>query len=358
MHRCPATTGRRGLHADADPSPPCRSRVHHDVICVSFGSDDSVWGEIVKALVTGAAGFVGSHLVERLLDSEWTVVGVDSFAPTYETVRRRSVVEQLARDHSFDFIQGDINGIDLRPLIEETDVVFHLAARPGVRASWTDFEVVSAVNVLGTQRVLDAIAAHPTTRLVFASSSSVYGPAPQYPTPEEAPLSPISPYGVTKAACEALIGAYVSQVGLTAVSLRYFTVYGPRQRSDMAFTRWIRMAMRKEPLPIFGDGSAVRDFTYVADAVEATLIAATCDAVGHEIFNVAGGSPASVSQVIDLLEELLGMPIHVDHQPRALGDPVRTGGDATRLIRHTGWQPEWDLSRGLSRQIDWLRSAS
>jgi len=310
----------------------------------------------VRAIVTGCAGFIGSHLTEKLLGTGWSVLGIDCFSPTYDTSRRRSFVDALAEEPEFEFVEGNINEIDLRPHVGDSDVVFHLAARPGVRASWTDFAKASDANILATQRVLNAVVSHPKTRVVFASSSSVYGASQKFPTTENSPLAPISPYGVTKAACEALVHAYVSQFHLNVVTLRYFTVFGPRQRSDMAFTKWIRAGLRSDPLPLFGDGSAVRDFTYVADVVDATVAVAICDTEGHEILNVAGGSPAPISEVLSLLERLLGVSVEVKHLPQAAGDPSRTGGNTTKLERLTGWEPAWGLADGLRAQIDWLRS--
>lgn len=308
----------------------------------------------MRAVVTGCAGFIGSHLTERLLADGVSVTGIDGFAPTYDTSRRRAFVERLGTAAGFEFVEGNILEVDMRPFVATADAVFHLAARPGVRASWTDFASVTATNVLGTQRVLDAMV-DSAARLVFASSSSVYGACDIFPTPEDAPLSPISPYGVTKAACEALIGAYSSQFGVPAVSLRYFTVYGPRQRSDMAFHRWIAACLRGEPLPLFGDGSAVRDFTYVEDAVAATVQAANVTQKGHVILNVAGGSAVSVAEVLQRLETTLGRPIDIDRSSRAKGDPDRTQGDTTRARELLGWRPRHDLEEGLERQVAWQR---
>jgi len=310
----------------------------------------------MRAVVTGCSGFIGSHLTERLLASGWSVLGLDSFAPTYDTTRRRRFAEGLANSLGFEFIEGSINEIDLRPHLDGADVVFHLAARPGVRASWADFAVASEANILATQRVLDSLTHHPETRLVFASSSSVYGLAAGFPTREDVALSPISPYGVTKAACEALVTAYSSQSGITAASLRYFTVYGPRQRSDMAFTKWITAALSGDPIYVYGDGSAIRDFTYVADVVAATIAVAQSDLSGHEVFNVAGGSPANLTETIDLIGELVERDIAIEYVGRAKGDPHQTGGETTRLRDRTGWAATWSLRDGLAAQVDWVRS--
>ena len=311
----------------------------------------------MRALITGCAGFIGSHLTERLLNEGWSVLGVDAFVPTYGTGRRRSWVSEMPFSPHFEFIEADILDLDLAPHLDGCDVVFHLAAKPGVRASWADFNRVAQANIVATQRVLDAVSRSPSTRLVFASSSSVYGDSETYPTTEEQRLAPISPYGVSKASGESLISAYVSQSEVEAVSLRYFTVYGPRQRSDMAFTIWMTRALRSQALPIFGDGNAVRDFTFVSDVVNATIAAATCQVSGHEVFNVAGGSPATVNEVVEMIEELLGESVVRNHTERAKGDPRRTGGDTERLERATGWKPEWTLRDGLAAQLEWLRSA-
>ena len=308
-----------------------------------------------RAVVTGCAGFIGSHLTERLLSMGWSVIGIDCLSPTYDTTRRRRVLDEISADRDFEFIEGDIVQIDPRPLLEGADVVFHLAARPGVRASWSDFRHAADANILATQRLLDALADRPGIRLVFASSSSVYGSAESFPTYEDTPLAPISPYGVTKAACEALVGAYAAQTGLDVASLRYFTVYGPRQRSDMAFTKWISHALRSEPLPVYGDGSTIRDFTYVDDVVNATIACASCELDGHEVFNVAGGSPETLTDVLEILAELVDTRIKVEYMDRERGDPDRTGGDTTKIHDATGWQPTWTVAEGLAAQVSWLR---
>jgi UDP-glucuronate 4-epimerase len=312
----------------------------------------------MRAVVTGSAGFIGSHLCERLLDQGWQVSGVDSFAATYDTLGRRHRASQLTVHPGYEFIEGDLNSVDFSHLVSEADVVFHLAARPGVRASWRDFAQASNANILATQKVLAAIAEHPSTRLVFSSSSSVYGQVDELPVREDRLLAPISPYGVTKASCEALLTAYTSQYEISAVSLRYFTVYGPRQRSDMAFTRWIRAVLLGEPIRIFGDGKAIRDFTYVGDVVSATVQAGMEHFPGHRIYNVAGGSPVTLEDVLSMLEELTGRTMEVIYEDRALGDPDRTGGDTTLIRGDLGWHPEWSLRDGLTAHVEWVRDSS
>ena len=308
----------------------------------------------MRAVVTGAAGFIGSHLCERLLNDGWTVSGIDAFAPTYDAIGRRARVDRLAPHPGYEFVEGDLNLVEMSHMVSEADVVFHLAARPGVRASWRDFAQASNANILATQRVLEAIAEHPSTRLVFSSSSSVYGQVDEIPVGENRPLAPISPYGVTKASCEALVTAYSSQYEISAVSLRYFTVYGPRQRSDMAFTKWIRAAFLNEPIRVFGDGKAIRDFTYVEDVVEATVLAAGEGVTGHRIYNVAGGSPVNVNDVFEHLGELTRKELDIRHEEPALGDPDRTGGDTTRIEHDLGWHARWPLRDGLASQVQWF----
>lgn len=308
--------------------------------------------------MTGSAGFIGSHLCERLVEQGWQVSGIDSFAATYDTVGRRSQASSLTMHPGYEFIEGDLNAVELSHLVSEADVLFHLAARPGVRASWRDFAQASNANILATQRVLAAISEHPSTRLVFASSSSVYGQADDYPVHENRQLTPISPYGVTKAACEALLTAYASQYNISATSLRYFTVYGPRQRSDMAFTRWIRAALLGEPIRVFGDGKAIRDFTYVDDVVGATLLAGQDWGSGHRVYNVAGGNPVNLNDVLEMIEELTGRSIDIVHEARSVGDPERTGGDTASIRADLGWQPRWSLRDGLAAHIAWVRSTT
>ena len=308
----------------------------------------------MRALVTGAAGFIGSHLTERLLAESNAVVAVDSFSPTYDTGVRREVLEGIRSGSSLQVIEGDLLEMELTELMGDVDVVFHLAARPGVRASWEDFDEFSRSNVQATKRLLAALArVHHQPVLVYASSSSVYGDAGVHPTREDTPLKPISPYGVTKAAAEHLVQAYVSQSSIHGVILRYFTVYGPRQRPDMAFHRWIRAALTGAEIPLYGDGSAVRDFTYVDDVVEATI-----QAMGLEpgsVANVAGGSPAALREVLDVISRLTNEELRISHEGRQRGDPKRTGGDTSFLSSKTSWVPMTSLQEGIKAEIAWMR---
>lgn len=308
----------------------------------------------MKALVTGAAGFIGSHLTGRLLSDGHSVVAVDCFAPTYDTSMRRDALEELRVRNHLQVIEGDLLEMELTEMISEVDAVFHLAARPGVRASWEDFDEFSRTNVQVTKRLLAALArAKHQPVFVFASSSSVYGNTSRYPTPEDTPLNPISPYGVTKAAAEHLVRAYVSQFGVKAVMLRYFTVYGPRQRPDMAFHRWIRAALTGDEILLYGDGSAVRDFTYVDDVVDATVQA--LDLETGSVANVAGGSPVILTDVVDEIALLAGRKLAIRYEGRQKGDPMRTGGDTSFLRSETSWRATTDLSQGLRDQFDWMK---
>ena len=308
------------------------------------------------SLVTGAAGFIGSHLCERLLQAGHRVVGLDAFTDYYPRAVKEANLATLRTRPDFRFLEVDLARADLAPVVAEADFIFHQAGQPGVRASWgKEFDVYVEDNILATQRLLEA--ARGSTRLqrlVFASSSSVYGEARDLPLREESPTRPYSPYGVTKLAAEHLCALYHSNHGLPTVALRYFTVYGPRQRPDMGFHKFIRAALSDRPIVLYGDGEQTRDFTYVADAVEANWLALAPRAVG-EVFNVGGGSRCSVNQVLASLEEILGRPIRRDHRPTQPGDVRHTWADTTRAREVLGFSPRVSLQEGLARQVAWLR---
>jgi nucleoside-diphosphate-sugar epimerase len=295
-------------------------------------------------VVTGAAGFVGSHLVEALLARGDEVRAVDAFTDYYD----RALKEENAR--VFDVVELDLADVPLD--LDGVDGVFHLAAQPGVRASFDRFDLYVRHNLVATQRVFEA-AAGAGVRVLFASSSSIYGDAERYPTPEDAPPEPISPYGVTKLACEHLAGAY-ARLGLDAVALRYFTVYGPRQRPDMAATRLVSALAAGTPFELFGDGSASRSFTYVADAVDATVRAMESAPTGA-VYNVGGGEEATMRQVVDVLERVSGRTLDLRTGPSAPGDVRRTSADVTRIGRDLGWAPTTHLEDGLRAQWEWAR---
>jgi UDP-glucuronate 4-epimerase len=305
---------------------------------------------VSRYLVTGCAGFIGSHLVERLLARGDAVIGVDAFTDYYARERKEANLAGVREHPAFSFTELDLADGALEPLVAEVDGVFHLAAQPGVRGSWGDtFAVYVRDNVYATQRLFEAAAAA-QRRVVMASSSSVYGNAEAYPTSEAAVPRPVSPYGVTKLTCESLARTYYETLGLEVVSLRYFTVYGPRQRPDMAFSRIVSALLRDEPFTLFGTGEQSRDFTYVDDAVEATL-AAMGAGPGSRVYNVGGGSETTLARVVEICERLAGRRLDVRREPAAVGDVRRTSADTSLLRSELGWTPATPLEEGLSAQL-------
>jgi UDP-glucuronate 4-epimerase len=312
----------------------------------------------VRVLVTGAAGFVGSHLVEMLLEGDHEVVGVDSFSEYYSVARKRANLAAIPEGSSFTLVEGDLNELDLDRLVEGVGVVYHLAGQPGVRASWgAEFDIYLAQNVLSTQKLLEAARTAPIEKFVLASSSSVYGQAERFPTRESDRPRPVSPYGVTKLAAEHLCHLYHQAFGVPVVMLRYFTIFGPRQRPDMAFSRFIAAALAERPLTVIGDGMQSRDFTYVADAAAAT-IAAGDRGVSGRVYNIAGGCQATVLDVVAMLEQILGRPLARDHLEPVPGDPRKTGADTTAANEDLGYRPSTGLEDGLSRQVTGMRSSA
>lgn len=304
--------------------------------------------------MTGAAGFIGSSIAAELLDQGEEVIGVDSFTDYYEASLKEANVARLESD-SFHLVRADLNEVDLASLLDGTDVVFHQAGQPGVRKSWgRDFVDYTDANIRATQALLEAAKEVGNVgRIVYASSSSVYGDAERYPTRVDDVPRPVSPYGVTKLAAEHLCSLYAKNFEVPTVSLRYFTVYGPRQRPDMAFTRFIKAALVGDQITIYGNGEQVRDFTYIDDIVAANLAAATADVAPGRVFNVAGGSNASVNEVLSIIESGVVRPIDVSYQTSVPGDVLKTGGEVEDTIRDLGWQPRISLRDGLSRHIDW-----
>jgi nucleoside-diphosphate-sugar epimerase len=306
------------------------------------------------ALVTGAAGFIGSHLVERLLSEGVTVTGVDCFTDTYDAALKRANLTRAASHAAFRLLELDLARADLKAL-PDAAVVFHLAAQPGVRTSWgADFPVYLERNVLATQRLLERFRHAPPGRFVYSSSSSVYGDAERYPTAESVLPRPFSPYGMTKLAGEHLVLLYGRNFGLPVVALRYFTVYGPRQRPDMAFTRFCRAMLAGEPITVFGDGRQSRDFTFVADAVEANWRAWRQPRAAG-VYNVGGGGQVEVVEAIAIIERALGLRAVVRFEPRPPGDPVRTCADWSRLQGDLEFHPRVGIEEGLAAQAAWAR---
>ena len=307
-------------------------------------------------LVTGAAGFIGSHLSERLLRDGYRVIGVDCFTDYYPRTRKESNLVALRQNPDFTFIEADLGKMDLPALLEGVAYVFHQAAQAGVRASWgQSFAIYTDLNILTTQKLLEAARdAAALKKFVYASSSSVYGDNSELPLRESSALQPVSPYGVTKLAAEYLARLYASNFGVPTVSLRYFTVYGPRQRPDMAFHKFLRAVYAGQPIEVYGDGEQTRDFTYVDDAVQANILAMTHGAPGS-YFNIGGGSRVTVRQCLEILERVTGRPVSVTHREPQHGDVRHTWADTTAAHTILGFQPRVALPEGLAAEDQWYR---
>ncbi len=305
-----------------------------------------------RFVVTGCAGFIGSHLTEALLNGGHDVVGIDSFTDFYPRALKQQNLGSAQRNRRFSLIDEDLVDATLEAAMWRADGVFHLAAQPGVRDSWGEsFAIYARDNLIATQRVFEAAAAL-GVRVVFSSSSSVYGDAQTYPTPEDASPRPVSPYGVTKLGCEQLADAYTVAAGLDVVCLRYFSVYGPRQRPDMAFARIVDRLLDGRSFPLLGSGAQVRDFTYVGDIVRANL-AAMDRAPAGAVYNVGGGTPTSLADAIALCELLTGHALVCDKRPPSAGDAARTLADTSRIRSEIGWRPQSSLADGLAAQVSW-----
>jgi nucleoside-diphosphate-sugar epimerase len=312
----------------------------------------------MRALVTGAAGFVGSHLVDALLARSDTVRALDCFTPYYGRDVKEVNLADARTNARFELVEADMRTCDIATLLDGIDVVFHQAAQAGVRLSWSDgFADYVGHNVLATQRLLEAVhAARPSIRMVYASSSSVYGNQPRYPTREDDLPKPYSPYGVTKLAAEHLCGLYAENWHVRTVSLRYFTVFGPRQRPDMSIHRLCEAARRGDVFPRFGDGTQVREFTYIDDIVRGNLAAVGADIAPGTVLNLGGGAEITLNELIGLVGELAGAPVKIDEQPAQPGDAFRNGGAIDRARTLLGWEPAVSLRDGLMAQLAWHRS--
>lgn len=315
-----------------------------------------------RILVTGVAGFIGSHLAERLLDLSHEVIGLDSFTTYYARERKLRNIAPLAERTGFRLIEADLLEIEGWTALDGVDNVVHLAAEPGVRASWgSNFSVYLRRNVEATQRLLEQVAQAGVGRFVLASSSSVYGSADGRPATEDTQRRPASPYAISKLAAEELVSLYVREYGLAATALRYFTVYGPRQRPEMALSRFISAALDGEPLQVFGDGTQEREMTFVSDVVEATVSALEGAARSgvYDVYNIGGGARATVNELVDSVEQALDTNVEVRYLPAARGDARSTWADCSRAGRDLGYEPRVGLEAGVAAQVDWtLRPGS
>ena len=310
----------------------------------------------MKALVTGGAGFIGSHLSERLLAQGAAVTGVDCFTDYYPREIKERNLSGLRAAPKYTFVEADLNDASLEDLLDGVTHVFHLAAQAGVRKSWgRDFRTYTTLNVDATQRLLEACVGRPIARVVYASSSSVYGDAVAIPMREDAMVQPVSPYGVTKLAAEHLCHLYYVNHGVPTVSLRYFTVYGPRQRPDMGFHRFFSAVLDGRPLMQYGDGLQTRDFTFVADAAAATAAAAVQGEPGG-VYNIGGGSRVSLRDVFEMIARVSGRAVAIEQHPPQKGDMRDTYADTSRARADLGFRPSVDLEAGLAAMFRWMES--
>lgn len=310
----------------------------------------------MKFLVTGAAGFIGSRLCEKLLEQGHAVLGIDCFTDYYARSLKDANLKNLLGQNGFTLIKADLMTLDSGELLDDIDVAVHLAAQAGVRRSWGDnFFIYTHNNVLTTQRLLEAAKESGLKRFVYASSSSVYGDTQDLPMCETSVCWPVSPYGVSKLAAEHLCTLYYKNFGVDTVSLRYFTVYGPRQRPDMAFHRFIRALIEGDTIRLFGDGEQSRDFTFVDDIVTATISAATTPDAAGQVFNIGGGSRVTVNQAIAMLEEIIGEDAKVERLDVAKGDVRDTEADCSKARDIMGYHPRTNIIQGLATETDWVR---
>lgn len=310
------------------------------------------------ALITGVAGFIGSTLARRLVNDGMDVRGIDSFTDYYDLDLKKRNLASIPKNR-FEFVHGDLNTLDLAELLDGVEFVFHQAGQPGVRKSWgSEFDLYALDNVQATQRLLEAVKTDGSRikKLVYASSSSVYGNAQRYPTVETDMPRPLSPYGVTKLAAEHLCSLYGENFGIPTVSLRYFTVYGPGQRPDMAFTRFFRAVLRGESIEVYGTGDQIRDFTYIDDIVEANVAAAFSDVPPASVYNVAGGSSTSLNAAIEIIGDLTKRPVKISSGGMVAGDVFRTGGSTAKIVADLGWSPVVPIEKGLEKQYEWAQN--
>jgi len=315
-----------------------------------------------SVLVTGGAGFIGSHLVDTLMDEGWEVAVVDNFDPYYDPAVKRENVAPHRDDPRYHLAEVDIRDADALRLVflgSSFDVIVHLAARAGVRASINDPIACQQVNVTGTQHILELAQEHDVPQFVFGSSSSVYGTNPDVPWSEEDhDLRPISPYASTKLSAEFLGHTYQHLYDLRFVALRFFTVYGPRQRPDLAIRKFARLALQDEPIPVYGDGTTRRDYTYVGDIVRGIRAAMDYDAESYAVMNVGSGQPVELNDMIDALEDVLGQNLERNHLPEQPGDVPQTWADIGRAKKRLSYEPQVELREGIRKFLTSLEATS
>jgi nucleoside-diphosphate-sugar epimerase len=312
---------------------------------------------MTTSIVTGVAGFIGSHLAETLLERGDRVIGIDHFNDYYDPFLKRKNLATFAEHPNFQLIEADIQTADWSNLLQEVEVIFHQAAQAGVRASWgSGFRGYTERNINATQVLLEAAKeAKQLKRFVYASTSSVYGNAETLPTYETIPPQPVSPYGITKLAAERLCWLYHNNFGVPVTALRYFTVYGPRQRPDMAFHKFFKAVLEDQAIPVYGDGQQTRDFTFVTDAIAANLAAASVPEAIGEVFNIGGGSRVVLADVLNTMEEVVGKPIKRNHQGQAMGDARHTAADVAKARKILGYAPKVSLRDGLIQEWQWIQ---
>ena len=313
---------------------------------------------MTNTIVTGVGGFIGSHLAETLLNQGDKVIGIDEFNDYYNPTLKRQNISQFQNHPGFQLIENNIQSLNWSELLVDVDVVYHQAAQAGVRPSWgKGFLDYTERNINATQIILEAAIDAPNLkRLVYASTSSIYGDAETFPTPETVCPQPVSPYGITKLAAERLGKLYHQNFGVPCVYLRYFTVYGPRQRPDMAFHKFFKWILQDQPISIYGDGQQTRDFTFISDAVAANLLAAIVPLAVGEVFNIGGGSRVVLAEVINIMERIVGRPIKKNFVEKARGDARHTSADVSKAKTILGYQPQVSLEEGLRREWEWVQS--
>ncbi|HDJ24226.1 MAG TPA: NAD-dependent epimerase/dehydratase family protein [Candidatus Aminicenantes bacterium] len=306
-------------------------------------------------LVTGVAGFIGSHLAERLLDEGHQVIGIDCFTDYYARWIKEKNLSPLLAHPAFEFIEADLNEIELPSLLKKVEIAFHLAAQAGVRASWGEsFDEYIHHNIAATQKLLETAKNISLKKIIYASSSSVYGATTELPMRETSPCWPYSPYGVTKLAGEHLCLLYHKNYGLPCVSLRFFTVYGPRQRPDMAFHKFLSSLLNNQPLTVYGTGEQTRDFTYISDIIDG-LMSSLVHGQAGEVYNLGGGHQIKLKKIFPLLEKITGLKLNINYLQVQQGDVPHTLASITKARQELNYQPEHSLEEGLKAEWEWIK---